>query len=166
MKRGLILAMIVFCLGWAASSLVMGVEPVPEERPGFLHMLEPGATERISPDDRIKEHQIKVYNDKVVIELEGAQWASFTDTNSMDPVIDDGVHAIEIIPLHPDEVHVGDIMSYESTLVDGTIIHRVVETGYDEEGWYAIMKGDNLRNRDPERVRFNQVRRIVVAIIY
>jgi uncharacterized protein (UPF0248 family) len=50
--------------------------------------------------------------------------------------------------------------------VSGTIIHRVVKIGQDSEGWYAILKGDNLSQEDPEKVRFDQVQRVVVAIIY
>lgn len=30
-------------------------------------------------------------------------------------------------------------------------IHRVVETGYDEQGWYAITKGDNAEVDDGKR---------------
>jgi Fe-S-cluster formation regulator IscX/YfhJ len=42
----------------------------------------------------------------------------------------------------------------------------VIETGEDSNGWYAIFKGDNNPIRDPSKVRFSQIRRIVVAVIY
>ncbi|RMF06772.1 hypothetical protein D6764_01485 [Candidatus Woesearchaeota archaeon] len=122
------------------------------------------ASERPSPADRIKEDQIKVYNDRIVIELEGARWAKFTDTNSMDPVIDKEANAIQVVPEDPDTIQEGDIISYE---YDGrTIIHRVIRTGYDDNGWYAITKGDNIKEPDPEKVRFSQVKKIVVGILY
>jgi hypothetical protein len=124
------------------------------------------AIERISPQDRISEDQIRVYPDRVVINLPNAQWASFTDTNSMDPIIDIGANAIQIIPKSTEEIHIGDIVSYQSSLVNSIIIHRVIHIDYDEEGWYAILKGDNLANPDPEKVRFDQIKRITVAIIY
>jgi len=122
--------------------------------------------EQPSPKARISQDQIKVYGDKVVIELKDAEWASFADTNSMDPVLDAGDYAIQIIPKTSSEIQTGDIISYKSNLVDATIIHRVVEVGQDKDGWYAITKGDNSNNKDPEKVRFSQVKRVVVAVIY
>ncbi|MBU1199670.1 MAG: hypothetical protein KKF46_01260 [Nanoarchaeota archaeon] len=124
------------------------------------------SSERPSPMDRIREDQILVGHDNVIINIKGAEWASFTDTNSMDPVIDAGAHAIEIIPTSENQVQVGDIVAYESEYADGTIIHRVVYKGEDEQGTYFVMKGDNNPSDDPGRVRFHQLRKVVVAIIY
>lgn len=126
----------------------------------------PISEEKPSPFENIKENQIHVYNDKVMIDLENAEWATFTDTNSMDPVFDKGNYAIEIIPKTSDEIRVGDIVSYKSQFADGTIIHRVVEIGNDENGWFARFKGDNNSAVDPGKVRFSQIQRVVVAIIY
>jgi len=119
-----------------------------------------------SPCDRIKEEQIWVFDDKIVIDFQDAEWATFTDTNSMDPVIDVGANAIEYVPKSEDEICVGDIVSYHSKYAGGIIIHRVVETGYDSRGWYAVMKGDNVAYNDPGKVRFNQIQRVVIGIIY
>ena len=124
------------------------------------------ALEKASPSDWVSESQIKVTRDRVVVELPDAVWATFTDTHSMEPVLSADANALEIIPTSTDQIRVGDIASYESRLVEGTIIHRVVETGEDSQGWYAIMKGDNLSQPDPEKVRWEQIRRVVVAIIY
>jgi hypothetical protein len=122
--------------------------------------------ERPSPLDRIKEEQILVTNKQIVINLENAKWAEFTDTNSMDPVIDAGSHAIEIIPQTEKDVQIGDIVAYKSEHATGTIIHRIVYKGEDEKGTYYIMKGDNNPSNDPGKVRFEQITRVVVAIIY
>ncbi|MEM4397868.1 MAG: hypothetical protein QW757_04570 [Candidatus Woesearchaeota archaeon] len=84
----------------------------------------------------------------------------------MDPVIDVGANAIQVIPKTEADIHVGDIISYVSDYADGIIIHRVIEIGYDEKGWYAIAKGDNNQRNDPGKIRFNQIKRVVVAIIY
>lgn len=129
-------------------------------------LLSDRAAERASPCSRITEEQIWVTDEGVIIDLKDAEWATFTDTNSMDPLIDQGANAIEIIPDSEEEICVGDIASYVPSTGEGTIIHRIVETGYDSEGWYAVFKGDNLSYRDPEKVRFSQIRRVVVAIIY
>lgn len=126
--------------------------------------------EKASPSDWIKEDQIHVYFDKVEIDCRNCQWANFADTNSMDPVLDYGHNAIEIIPQVTSDIQVGDIVSYELDKekynIEGTIIHRVIEIGYDEEGWYAIFKGDNNNSPDPLRVRWDQIKRKVIAIIY
>jgi len=118
------------------------------------------------PVDRIKENQIQVFNDKVVIYLHNAEWASFTPTGSMEPVLNEYANAIQIIPKSEKDINVGDIISYESEYAEGIIIHRVVEVGYDKEGWYCIAKGDNNPKKDPGKIRFPQIKRVLVAIIY
>jgi len=42
----------------------------------------------------------------------------------------------------------------------------VMQVDYDNLGWYAIVKGDNNPRPDPNKVRFNQIKRILVMIIY
>ncbi|MGB9748839.1 MAG: hypothetical protein ACP5OZ_04075 [Candidatus Woesearchaeota archaeon] len=118
------------------------------------------------PIDRIKENQIQVFSDKIVIYLQNAEWASFTPTGSMEPVLNEYANAIQIVPKSEDEIYIGDIISYESEYAEGIIIHRVVEIGYDKEGWYCIAKGDNNPKKDPGKIRFSQIKRILVAIIY
>lgn len=122
--------------------------------------------EKDSPFDHIPEDSIKVYQDKVIIDIQGAQWAKFTDTNSMDPVFDSEANTIELKPKTVDDVKVGDIVSYKSGLQNAIIVHRVISIDYDSEGWYATLKGDNNVFEDPERVRFGQVNGVVVAVIY
>ncbi len=122
--------------------------------------------EQVSPYDWVPEHKITVDKEKITINVENAVWSKFTDTNSMDPVIDQGANAIQIIPKDPSDIHVGDIVSYKSDYAQGTIIHRVIEIGYDSEGWYCIMKGDNNKKQDPGKIRFDQIKRVTVAIIY
>lgn len=125
-----------------------------------------GVPERASPRDRIPERDIGVYKDRVVISVKDAQWSTFTDTNSMDPVIDAGANAIQVVPESADEIQVGDIISYRSEYAGGIFIHRVVHKGQDERGTYFIAKGDNLPTSDPGKIRFEQIERVVVAIIY
>lgn len=120
--------------------------------------------EPAAPHDRIAEEQIAVYQSRIVLDIPNATWARFTDTKSMEPVLYAGANAIEVVPQSPDDVHVGDIVSYSLNGI--SYIHRVIETGEDSDGWYAVMKGDNNQEADPFKVRFDQVQRIVVAIIY
>ncbi|MBI4016126.1 MAG: signal peptidase I [Candidatus Aenigmarchaeota archaeon] len=123
-----------------------------------------GSEDVPSPKDRVPEDRIHVFPNQVLLDIRGAQWSRFTDTNSMDPVIDNGSNAIQIIPQSADDIQVGDIISYDSEY--GTIIHRVAEVGNDKNGWYAIAKGDNNPTADPFKIRFSQIKRVVVGIVY
>lgn len=160
-RKQIITVLLAFMLGLIFNDAYSELSSL--ERP--LSLFQEGV-ERDSPNDWIKEDQINVYNDKVIINLRDAEWASFTDTNSMDPVIDEKANAIEIIPKSTDNIHVGDIISYDSEYASGTIIHRVIKISSDEEGWYCIAKGDNNKNPDPGKIRFKQIKRVLVAIIY
>lgn len=124
------------------------------------------AEEVDSPHNRIKESQIELTNNQVIINIENPEYARFTNTNSMDPILDETANAIEIIPKSEKDIHIGDIVSYKSKLTNSVIIHRVIKISEDEKGTYYIFKGDNNTSPDPEKVRFNQIERILVAIIY
>lgn len=124
------------------------------------------APERDSPKERIDNNNIELHHDKVIIYLNDPRIARFADTNSMDPVLDTETKAIQIVPLSPEDIQQGDIITYYSTIAKTDIIHRVIETGYDDKGWYAILKGDNLARQDPEKVRFDQVKRVTIGLIY
>ena len=118
------------------------------------------------PKDRIKESQIKVFSDRIIIEINDPQWAKFANTNSMIPFLDEGANAIQISPESENDLQVGDIISYKSSYVEGIVIHRIKEIGSDSEGIYFIAKGDNNLSNDPEKIRFNQIERVLVGIIY
>jgi len=122
------------------------------------------APERSSPSDWIKEEQIKVYQDKIILNIQNANWSKFTNTNSMDPFLDEDANAIEILPENPQDIKVGDIISYNT--VFGILIHRVIEVGEDEAGLYYLVKGDNNIFRDPFKVRYEDLQGVLVAIIY
>jgi signal peptidase I len=123
-----------------------------------------GGQEIFSPSDWVNEEQIKVYSDKIVLNVKNATWASFTDTNSMDPFIDETSNAIEILPARAEAINIGDVISYKTNY--GIIIHRVIEKGIDKEGIYYIVKGDNNKLKDPIKVRFEDVKGVVIAVIY
>ncbi len=170
--------LMIFLFGWFCSSVYSNVLSHVEIGTGPAENLEAADSadsildryffkgrELISPHDWISEDQIHVYSNRVVIDIDSPQWAVFTDTNSMDPVIDAGAHAIEVVPELPDDIHMGDIVSYKSDYADGILIHRVVEIGNDGE-WYCRMKGDNNPFEDPGKIRFDQLQRVLVAVIY
>ena len=133
-----------------------------------LNPLNFGASpERASPGDWIDDlSQIEVYSDRVILDIQDAEWAIFTNTNSMDPVFDETSSALEIVPESEADIEVGDIVSYNSEYAQGSIIHRVIYKGQDELGTYFIMKGDNNPASDPGRIRFEQMNRVLIAIFY
>ncbi len=122
--------------------------------------------ERKSPYDRIKENQILLYKDKIVIKVRDATWTAYADTNSMDPVLDAGANGLQIVPKSEKDIHIGDIISFEIPGVRGFIPHRVVAIGNDQKGWYAKVKGDNNPEADPIKVRFNQIRFVLIGVLY
>ena len=122
--------------------------------------------EKPSPFDRIKDSDIEVFNNKIVIDIKNSNWRKFIDSNSMDPLIDEGATTIEIKPKNEEEIKTGDIISYNVDEADYALVHRVMEIGNDEEGIYFITKGDNYYKEDSEKVRFSQVEGIVVGILY
>lgn len=160
MKKTVILLLIIniFILGWLTNNVYSNSST---QSPYGVD-----TREKISPNDWIKKDQIHVYEDKIVIDIKGAEWAEFENTNSMDPIIDEYSNSIELKPSHENQLSIGDIVSYRSDYTDGIIIHRIIEIGYDEAGWFAILKGDNNSKEDPGNVRFDQIHGVLVGILY
>ena len=48
----------------------------------------------------------------------------------------------------------------------GFIGHRIISIGNDEEGTYYIMKGDNNQVQDPYKVRFSNIKYILIGVFY
>ena len=116
-----------------------------------------------APSDSIKENQIIVYDDKVVIDIKDASLSAYAQTGSMLPFLDKGANGIIVAPKSEDEVNVGDIITFRQD--SKLIVHRVVEKGEDAEGTYFITQGDN--NTYPDgKVRFSDIKYITVGILY
>jgi signal peptidase I len=79
------------------------------------------------------------------------------------PTLGEGVNGISVAPKSPDEIDVGDIVSFRRN--DQIIVHRVVEKGVDAEGLYFVTKGDNSR-ADDGKVRFDEIERVLIGIVY
>lgn len=119
-----------------------------------------------NPFSRIGREDIEVYNDRVIIYVNKAFGAGFTSSRSMYPFIDENVFALEVRPENQSALKVGDIIGFESKVFNTTIIHRIIEVGKDESDWYAITKGDNNPAPDPGKVRFEDIRGVLVGLIY
>lgn len=120
--------------------------------------------EYFSPSDNLKSTDINVFKDKAVINKEDLIWAKIKDTHSMEPVLNKDSITLEIVPKDYSEIHLGDIISFEHE--DYVIIHRVIDINKDEQGVYFTTKGDNNEIPDPYKVRFSQVKGLVVGILY
>jgi len=166
LARIVLAILIAFALGLLVSTMFNGQTPVLEQAQETISIFS-NPQDVPSPSDTLKEDDIHVLSDRVEIDIAGAIPVVFTDTNSMDPVIDFGTTALELEVTDPNELQVGDIVSYETQRAPGTtVVHRIVEIGEDEEGLYFIFKGDNNPTTDPDKVRPEQLRRKVIGILY
>lgn len=119
--------------------------------------------DRPSPANWVQDNQILIYPDRIVILVPNATLSRYANTKSMDPIIDFNANGIEIKPQSPQDIHVGDIISYEKG--GNLIVHRVINIGVDENGWYCITKGDNAI-QDDGKIRFDSIRSVTIIIIY
>ena len=117
-----------------------------------------------SPSDHIEADDLHVFNDKAVIEKDNLKWARILDTHSMEPVLNANSISLELLPDTSSEISVGDIISYSHD--SKVIIHRVIFISEDSSGWYAITKGDNNKEADDYKVRFEQIKGLVVGVLY
>ncbi len=151
----------VFIIGWISNSTISHISNANKEMP-----LSASGEERLSPKDRVSEDDIRILKDRVILNLSDSFWARFADTNSMDPIIDKGANSIELKPKNESDLQIGDIISYDSSVFNSIIVHRVIDINYDENGWFAVTKGDNNEAADPEKIRFGQIKGVLAAIIY
>ena len=110
-----------------------------------LGILKNPSIDRPSPSDWVPRENIIVHEDKIIIYVNNARLSRYASTKSMDPVLDDTATGMSIPIKSPESLQVGDIISFSpSPLVNYLVVHRIIEIGEDEEGWYAITKGDNV----------------------
>jgi hypothetical protein len=117
-----------------------------------------GEVVRELPSDSVPEKHILIYEDRVVLLIEGVTMSNYDSTGSMAPTLGPGVNGLRIVPSSPEEIHVGDIISFRYN--GELIVHRVVEI----EGEWFITKGDNSDKF--ERVRFEDIEYKTVALVY
>ncbi len=119
-----------------------------------------------SPSDWIKDNQIELSDNYVKVNLKDSVVAKFADTNSMDPVLDENSLGIEVKPRYPQQVKKGDIIVYDKSESEKNIIHRVVDIGSDEKGIYYLVKGDNNDAIDQKKIRFFDIKYVLVGVLY
>ena len=124
-----------------------------------------GNTKKESPQDVIKENQIIVTKDKVIIYIDNAEWSKYADSHSMEPLLSSSANGLEIIPIC-NKIKNGDIIVYASKTINELIVHRVIKIEEDKDGLFFTLKGDNNNVVDPEKVRCSQIKYQVIGIIY
>ncbi|MCH7850652.1 MAG: S26 family signal peptidase [Nanoarchaeota archaeon] len=116
-----------------------------------------------APSDTINERDIIILDDMVILKIPNSTLSSYASTGSMNPLFDEGANGIRIVPEFESDIDVGDIVSYRSN--GKLIVHRVIEKGFDEEGLYFIVKGDNNSLSDG-KIRFDEIEYLTVGVIW
>ena len=119
--------------------------------------------ENSAPYDFIKEEQIKIYEDKIIINIKNASLGRYAPTGSMKPFFDENSNGIRIKPGSEEDIHIGDIITFKQD--NYLIVHRVIKKGIDEKGIYFITKGDNNSISDG-KVRFKDIEYVMIGILY
>lgn len=150
---------VVFVLGFLSAMAFLNYDSSSLEHPLSAFSIEKGD----APADIVTQDKIEVYSDKVVIRIDNASLSSYASTGSMLPVFDSGANGLRIVPSSPDELNVGDIITFEK---DGMrVVHRIIEKGIDEKGVYFVTRGDNNFYSDG-KIRFADIRYLTIGIIY
>ncbi len=77
-------------------------------------------------------------------------------SNSMDPILDDGMYLV-LQPREYTDLIVGDIIWFKHPNYEA--IHRIIEIGTDPT-WYALTKGDNNSMADSMMVRSEHIQAV------
>lgn len=158
---------LIFLVGFITCILAFGILSFLQannELPAGLGILGSNINNATAPGDWIKLDQIQVTGDEIIIKVKNASLSSYAPTGSMRPVLDSNSNGIRIVPQSPEDINVGDIVTFSYN--GENIVHRVVEKGSDNEGIWFITKGDNNNANDGIKVRFNDIKYITIGILY
>jgi len=117
----------------------------------------------IAPSDWITEDNITVFDNMVVIKVKDASITSYAPTGSMRPLLDSDSNGIRIVPEDENQIHVGDIVSFERDNI--LVVHRIIEKGEDEQGTYFIAQGDNTSIEDG-KIRFKDIKYVTIGVLW
>lgn len=119
----------------------------------------------LAPFPRIPFNKI-VWNDNMIcVNISNLTLGTYTNTNSMIPVLDYGHYGVYYTPEFPQEVYEGDIVAFKLPNISYNVIHRISKIGYDQEDWYAIVRGDRFPSRK-DKIRWHQIEKVLIAILY
>ncbi len=118
-----------------------------------------------APQDRIKQGDISIFGNRFTVREGDVFVAVFENTDSMKPVLDQTSLAIQVPPSNY-EVETGDIIAFKANYTDKLVVHRIIATGTDSQGWFAITKGDNNPTPDQGKVRKEDIVGVTLSILY
>jgi hypothetical protein len=121
------------------------------------------STKEFAPNNFILEEDLIFNENQIIINISDYVVSRYNSTKSMVPVIDLNANGIGIHPNSPEEIFIGDIISFSRG--EKLIVHRVIDKGVDKEGVYFITKGDNSFFNDG-KVRFAEIDSVLVVLIY
>ena len=90
----------IFLIGFFSYTLLAFSEI---ETPLFLGSLGLNSKNAEAPGDWIKENQIHIYDNAVIIDVEDASIGKYAPTGSMLPVLDKESNGIRIVPENPEQ---------------------------------------------------------------
>lgn len=150
--------MLVFCIGFSLATFLY-YSNFSIEKP-FSFSVSGNVN---APSNRISENQIKVENNRIIISVENASLSRYAATGSMKPVLDENSNGIRIIPESPEQIKIGDIVTFEQE--NDLIVHRVIENGEDEKGKWFITKGDNSEISDG-KIYFSDIKYVTIGVLW
>lgn len=159
------LAMIIFSLAFLSAFFIgifYGKAGVECEYHPWMKMYS-GQEKQIS--DRILPDNIQVFRDRVII-MGDFYWTEYENTNSMLPLLDIGSNGLYYPVYENTDLVIGDVVSYRPTGYDEQYVHRIIDIKEDEDGPYFILKGDNNKLPDPFKVRKNEIKGVMVGILW
>ena len=116
-----------------------------------------------SPSNWLSEEDIIIFDDHIVLKVANATLSNYSPSGSMKPLFDIGANGIRIVPTDPDQIEVGDIVSFRIDRI--LTVHRVVEKGLDGEGIYFITQGDNNVFSD-DKIRLEEIEYVTIGVIW
>ena len=153
----------IFLAGFLTCFIYLNLPPGDIQRPSLTGFFSYSTADRASPAKRIKINDVRVFEDRIVIYLNDSMVSKFMDTKSMDPLLDSNSIGIETVPKEG-SLQIGDVIAYETPT--GTLIHRIIHIEYKDNEILYYTQGDNSPTPDPEPVTFDQIKAVLVGVLY
>ncbi|MFA5856132.1 MAG: hypothetical protein WC867_02145 [Candidatus Pacearchaeota archaeon] len=158
-----LIGIMIFLMGFISANLLNLMAVYGYENPKDLIKINFSDEDPKTPHDIVKDGQIEVYNDKVIINIEDATLSKYAPTGSMIPILNENSNGIRIKPKSEEDIQIGDIITYEKDNI--LIVHRVIDKGNDSQGNYFLVKGDNNSIADG-KVRYKEIKYITIGVIW
>ena len=125
----------------------------------------------VSPCSRVNFGDVITYTNQVNIQSSDIVKGKVAGTGSMLPAISPSATVLYKKTNNVDDLCLGDIVVYDKTQcnpngISNTTIHRIVSKDIDDIGIYYTVKGDNNKAIDNCKIRLDDIKLVVVGILY